>query len=109
MESIKENSRFRIVYSRGKKIIGKHMVLYYYPNRLGKNRYGITVSKKIGKAVVRNKVKRRIKESLRLLENQTKVGFDIIMVARNSATAADYNKLYNTCIELLKKAELLSE
>ena len=64
MKTIKENRLFKRLYYKGKKVVGKQLVLYYLPTK-EESLIGYTVRKKIGKATVRNKVRRRIKESFR--------------------------------------------
>jgi ribonuclease P protein component len=60
--SLKENHIFRRLYQKGKSAVTPFMVVYCRPNRLGHNRLGITTSTKLGKAVVRNRCRRRIRE-----------------------------------------------
>ena len=64
--SLKENHEFRRLYHRGTSSAGRHLVLYCRKNKLGRNRLGLTVSAKLGKAVQRNRVKRLFRESLPL-------------------------------------------
>ena len=70
-------------------------------------RLGVTVSKKVGKAVVRNRVRRRIKENFREIENQISDGYDYIIVSRVKAAEYDYKKIGSALRYMLKKAELL--
>lgn len=79
--SLKENRIFRSLYGR-KGIVTPEFVLYYRKNRLGFNRLGITVSKKIGHAFERNRSKRVIREAYRLNEIGLKTGYDLVFVAR---------------------------
>ena len=60
--SLKENHEFRRLYHRGTSSAGRHLVLYCRKNRLGHNRLGVTVSVKLGHAVVRNRARRRLRE-----------------------------------------------
>ena len=60
--TIKENYEFRRMYAKGKSGVSSCLVVYYRKNRLGHNRLGVTVSTKLGHAVVRNRVRRRIRE-----------------------------------------------
>lgn len=77
------------------------------PNGLSYNRFGITVSKKIGKAVVRNKVRRRIYEAFRLYESSLKTGYDMVIVAKNHALDSDFDHYYRVIGGMLTKAGLL--
>ena len=89
-ESIKSNRDFKRVYRKGKSVVGRHFVIYFVRNNLGKNRIGFTVSKKVGKAVVRNHVRRRLKESFRSHEDSIRCCFDIVIVARVSSKDQTY-------------------
>ena len=106
--SIKENREFSYLYRRGKFISSDCLILYFRKNRFDKNRLGITVSKKVGKAVVRNRVRRRIKECYREVEGRLPGFYDIVIVARNTAAEADYKKIMSAFKYLLRKAGLLS-
>ncbi|MBR1969431.1 MAG: ribonuclease P protein component [Clostridia bacterium] len=89
--SIKENSDFKRLYYRGKSVVKKRIVLYYRKNRFNYNRLGITVSSKVGNAVVRNRIRRLIRENYRLFElNQ---GYDIVIVARTAAAFSNFSEI----------------
>ena len=83
------------------------LVLYARKNRSGSNRVGITVSKKLGKAHVRNRVRRRIREVYRLNEEQFQPGWDIVVVARSKAVDAEFSRLTKSYLSLAKKAGIL--
>lgn len=104
MITIKENAIFRKAYNKGKKEVSHNLVLYYVPNR-GQTRVGITVSKKIGKAVVRNRIRRLVRESWRAF--CIKEGFDVVVVARNSAANSDFFAIKNSLFDMLCKSELI--
>jgi ribonuclease P protein component len=82
-------------------------VLYARKNRLDHNRVGITVSKKLGKAHIRNRVRRRFREVYRLNEEAFLPGWDIVIVARSRAIDADFAKLTAAYLQLADKAGLL--
>ncbi|MDI3548524.1 MAG: ribonuclease protein component [Halanaerobiales bacterium] len=103
MDSLKKNRDFKRVYSRGRSCANHNLVLYYFPNNLDKNRVGFSISKKIGKAVVRNKLRRRLREIIRL-KNNLKEGYDLIFIARKPVVKLDYHDLEKNVINLLKKA-----
>jgi ribonuclease P protein component len=84
-----------------------YLVLYARKNRLDHNRVGITVSKKLGKAHIRNRVRRRFREVYRLNEEAFLPGWDIVIVARSRAIDADFAKLTAAYLQLADKAGLL--
>ena len=85
------------------------LVLYARRNRTGSNRVGVTVSKKLGHAVVRNRVRRRIREVYRLNEEKFQPGWDIVVVARTRAIKADFKTLTAAYLSLAKKAGIQAE
>lgn len=107
--SLKQNRDFRRLYSRGKFAASSTLVLYWRPNRLGQNRVGITVSTKLGHAVVRNKIRRRIREIYRLQEEELRRGMDLVIVARGQAPQVDYWKLDRDFRKLSKKLGIRRE
>ena len=107
--TVKENYEFRRIYRKGRSAVSPCMVVYCQKNRQGRNRLGITVSTKLGHAVVRNQVRRRLREIHRLNMNRTKAGYDVIVVARIRAAHTPYGKLEQEYLSLLRKLELLRE
>ena len=91
--SIKRSRDFRRIYARGKSAVSPCVVIYCRKNRLDTNRVGFTVSKKMGKAVVRNRVRRRLREIMRLNGERLEQGYDLILVARGRAVEAEYRRL----------------
>ncbi len=107
-KSLKLNHIFRKLYHTSGK--GNHLlVLYARRNRLGVNRVGVTVSKKLGKAVVRNRVRRRLREVYRLHESRFLPGWDIVVVARGRAVDASFSDLTKAYLSLAGKAGILRE
>lgn len=102
--TIKENRSFRRIYSRGRSAVTPFLVLYCRPNRLDHNRLGVTVSTKLGGAVVRNRARRRLREVFRLAQGDLRQGYDMILVARSRTAEGPYDKLtrafYRACGEL---------
>lgn len=90
--SLKLNHIFRRLYHTSGFADG-YLVLYARKNRTDGNRVGITVSKKLGKAHIRNRVRRRLREVWRLSQGQLKQGFDMILVARSRAVNCSYQEL----------------
>jgi len=81
-ESLQKNHAFRRVYSGKNAVANRLLVLYKRPNGLDKNRLGVSASRKVGKAVVRNRAKRLVKEQYRLAEPRLKRGYDLVVVVR---------------------------
>ena len=107
--SLQKNYQFRYVYNRGKSLANKHLVMYVIKNAKNAetNRFGISVSKKVGKSVVRSRVTRLIRESYRLTENEIKPGYDIVVIARVNAKDATYAEINASLKHLLKKHNIL--
>ncbi len=106
-QGLQKDSDFRKVYKYGKSIANKFLVMYTFPNKLDSNRVGISVSKKVGKAHVRNKTRRRIKESYRLnIDGNIKPGYDIVFIARIAIKDVDYEQVQKSMKHLIRKANL---
>ena len=91
--TVKQNYEFRRMYAKGKSGVSSCLVVYFRRNHYGHNRLGVTVSTKLGHAVVRNRVRRRLREIFRLSQGKMKQGYDVIVVARTRAAHADYWEL----------------
>lgn len=91
--SMKKNHEFRRLYSKGKSVASASLVVYFRHTDRGYNQLGITVSTKVGNAVCRNKIRRRLREIYRLSEEKLESGLDIVVVARNKAAFSDYHRL----------------
>ena len=108
---ISKNYDFRVVYGRGKSISNRLLVLYTYKNRKfpNINRLGISVSKKVGNSVTRNRVRRIIYEIYRLNLIQLKCGYDIIFIVKSDAKDKLYKEMEESVISLLKKGSMFYE
>lgn len=106
--ALKLNHIFRRLYATAG-VGNGYLVLYARKNRLGINRVGITVSKKLGGAVVRNRVRRRLREIYRLHEPDFRPGWDIVVVARSRAVNAGFPELSRAYLSLAERAGLLAE
>lgn len=105
--SLKLNHVFRRLYHTSG-YADSFMVLYARKNRTDANRVGITVSKKLGHAVVRNRTRRRLREVYRLNEDRFLPGWDIVVVARMRAVEAPFDKLTASYLSLAEKAGVLA-
>ena len=104
--ALKLNHIFQRLYHTGGHA-NSCLVLYARQNRTDTNRVGITVSKKLGHAVVRNRVRRRLREIYRLNEERFAPGWDIVVVARTKAIYTDFAALTEAYLQLAEKAGIL--
>ena len=104
--ALKLNHIFRRLYATTGFANG-YLVLYARKNRTDTNRVGITVGKKLGHAVVRNRVRRRLREVYRLNEDKFQSGWDIVVVARTRAIYADFAQLVDAYMTAAQKAGIL--
>lgn len=107
-ESLKKNFQFRYVYQKGKSFANRQLVMYVIKNGTQKNRLGISVSKKVGKSVMRSHVTRLIRESYRSMEPELKKGYDIVVIARVSCNEATYWQVRDSLRHLFKKHNFLT-
>ena len=101
-ESLKKNKDFQIVYRKGKSYANRFLVMYIKKNDMGKNRLGISVSKKVGNSIVRHRLTRLIRESYRLQEEHFLCGYDIVAVVRVNAKNSSFADMKSALIHLGK-------
>ncbi|MBQ7341329.1 MAG: ribonuclease P protein component [Oscillospiraceae bacterium] len=106
--ALKLNHIFRRLYATAG-VANSYLVLYAKPNRTAQNRVGVTVGKKLGHAVVRNRVRRRLREIYRCNEDRFTSGWDIVVVARSRCVGANFGSLTKAYLSLAEKAGLLRE
>lgn len=106
--SLTQNYEFRRVYSGGTPYYGRYIVLYKKKNKFERVRLGITATKKIGKACVRNRARRLIFESFRLFYDSIISDCDIVVIAKPSITEAKFFDVLKETERLMKKAELIN-
>ena len=107
--TVKENYEFRRIYRKGRSAVSPGLVVYCQRNRRGQSRLGVTVSTKLGHAVVRNRVRRRLREIYRLNRGRMPAGYDIIIVARVRAAQTPYQKLERQYLRCLSELGLLTD
>jgi ribonuclease P protein component len=105
-EYLTRSEQYALVYNKGSSWRSDLVVMKALPNGLTFSRYGFSVGRRLGGAVVRNRVKRRLREILRLLPLEP--GWDIIFIARSQAAAANFASLKKTVPALLSRAGLLT-
>src|SRR5688572_20038901 len=105
---LRRRDEFQATYRRGRSWAHPLLALHVLPRQKGV-RIGVTVSKKVGGAVVRNRVRRRLREAIRLRLPQWRSGFDLVVVARTAAAEASFDALGVVIDELAKRARLVRE
>lgn len=105
--SLKRNKEFRYVYRSGKSVGSKLLVLIYIRTKHPGIRIGFSVGKRIGNAVCRNRVKRRLREAVSPLLPHIQSGYRLIFIARSPITDTEYRRIESTVRYLVDKAELL--
>lgn len=105
--ALTKRAQYLVVYKSGKAWRDNLIRTKALPNGLELSRYGFSVTKNLGKAVVRNRVRRLLKEIVRL--TPVKTGWDIVFIAHPSAAAADYHQLKESVHKLLARADLLRD
>jgi ribonuclease P protein component len=103
--SLTKRSQYVLVYQQGRVWANSLVVMKALPNGLSLSRYGFSVTKKVGKAVQRNRLKRLLREIMRL--QPLKSGWDIVFIVRSVAVNADYHQLERVVARLLTRAQLL--
>lgn len=106
---IRKNIEFKNIYKLGKNYWNRNLVLYVKKNGLTETRVGYTITKKIGNAVVRNKMRRRMKEIVRLNFHNIKEGYDLIFIAKRSIVNIPYEELEGSMIHIMSISKLLKK
>ena len=107
--TLKENYEFRRMYRKGASAVSSGMVMYCRKNHLTHNRLGITTSVKLGKAVVRNRARRRLREVYRLHNPALKQGWDIVLVGRSRTATMPWKEFEASFLRLAGKLDLVEE
>ncbi len=106
---LKKNWEFKRVYRKGRAVVSRNVVLYYCPNGNSYNRIGFSISKKVGKSVVRNKIKRIYREAYLRIEEKLYKGYDFILIARKPAVDVSFQEACKELFSLCRKAKLLQK
>ncbi len=109
MNTLKNTRQFSRVYKRGKSVKNYNLVVYYLKNNENKINLGISISKKVGNAVIRNRVRRLIKENFRLHMDKIKNGYDIVVIGRVRSNSSSFKDIEKSLLYCLKKGRLLNE
>ena len=108
-DTLKLNYEFHRLYSKGKSAVTPCLVVYARHTKRNRNRIGFTVSTKLGHAVVRNRVRRRLREIYRLHEAEFVPGTELVVVARARAVPATYQQLERAMLSACGKLGILRE
>ena len=100
---------FKKVYSGGKNYWNKYLIIYVRKNNLNYTRIGYSISKKVGNSVVRNKIRRRMKEIYRLKLNKIKEGYDIIIIPKRNAVNISYLELESAMLHIFKLGDIIEK
>lgn len=106
---LKKRYQFNYVYKAGEHFSGEFMVLYTASSKTKNIKVGLAVTKKVGHAVVRNKIRRRLREIIKKQLPNLKQNYNIIVVARDNISKASFVELENEFIKLTKKANLVKD
>lgn len=106
---MKKNHEFRRLYAKGKSVATPALVVYFRKTNRDYNQLGITVSTKVGNAVTRNRVRRRLREIYRLNEERLPKGLDIVVVARQKSPYVSYAELEKAYLYACSRLEILTD
>lgn len=106
---VRANERFQAIRKQGESYNSELLVMCVLANELPYSRFGFSVSSRIGGAVIRNRIKRRLRETIRLRMQQIEPGWDVVFIARHPIRKADYHQIDAACARLLRRAHLLRE
>lgn len=104
---LRRKKDFSILYSRGKSVGDKYVVLFYKKNGLSYNRVAFLASKKVGNSVFRNRARRLMKESYRDLEKEFKTGYDLIIIGRNTINGIKCQDVHKSLRSAANRGKLL--
>ncbi len=105
-ERLRSRQDFRCCYSSGKSFPSRRLVLYVLP-KAQHRRFGFSVSKKVGSAVERNFIKRRLRAICRSFRENIAQEYDMVFIARKQALTASYEQLSADCDTLLHRAGVM--
>ncbi|QKY70836.1 ribonuclease P protein component [Lentibacillus sp. CBA3610] len=107
---IKDNREFQHVFKNGRSFANRQLVLYYIEKPGQEHfRIGLSVGKKIGNAVLRNRIKRFLRQAFLELEDNIEPANDIIIIARHPTRQMSFNDVKKSLIHLLSKKQLLAK
>lgn len=105
--TLSRRAQYVLVYQRGYTYVHELLVMKVLPNGLSVTRYGYSITKRLGKAVRRNRIRRQLKEITR--QQPVKPGWDIVFIGRPPAASSDFQQLRDAVTALLSQASLVRE
>jgi len=108
-ERLRRSADFDRVYSEGKRVASPALILFLGPSPAENTRLGVSVSKRIGGAVTRNRVKRLLREAFRLNKHRLKKKYDILLVARAGVRGLNFHRVEAAVLDLFRRGGLLVE
>lgn len=109
INTIKKNCEFQQIFEKGHSINGRYLVVYFLHNQFETHRFGFCVGKKLGSAVMRNRMKRLLREAVRVVYRPQNSGWDIVLVARKPILTARYQDIIKDYEHILLKTGILNE
>ena len=106
---LKSKKSFQVVYNKGRSVVDGMSVFYLLPDQGDDIKIGMAVGKKLGCAVVRNRMKRMMREVFRMHKLKLNKGYHIVWVARRKLAKADFKTYERVFLRLAKRAALLQE
>ncbi|MCX7779373.1 MAG: ribonuclease P protein component [Negativicutes bacterium] len=106
---LRQNRQFQAVYKSGKSYANRFLVLYVLPRPSAKRQVGFAVGKRLGGAVVRNRVKRLLREAFRLNQHRFKSGMDLVLIARQPVLHLEFADVVKALLDVAGKANILAE
>lgn len=105
---LRSNAEFQRVFGEGRSVANRYMAVYFLAHE-GSSRIGITVSRRLGGAVARNRIRRRIREAVRRVASVVPPGWDLVIVARRGAIAASFAELERGVALLFQSAGMATQ
>jgi ribonuclease P protein component len=104
---VRTNAQFQAIRQRGRSVSSELLVLYMLPNQLPYSRFGFSINSRMGNAVTRNRIKRRLRAIVSLQLDALQSGWDLLLIARRPLRSADYRQMEGACARLFRRAHLL--
>ncbi|WP_394189827.1 ribonuclease P protein component [Paenisporosarcina quisquiliarum] len=109
-QRVKKNAEFQKIFKRGKSFANRQFVVYCFEKEGQEDfRIGLSVSKKIGNAVTRNRIKRYIRQAFLEMKDEVKPNIDYVIIARHQAATMDFHESKKSLQHVLKIAKMIQK